>query len=686
MRKLLLLTSVYVFTSLFISHQVFAQIISKDSLELTKSYLIDIRIPNIYEKEKVDQINVSLCLLAQSQIEKSDIVTTQVKCDFDQRLNPQNFDYHLVFYYLGNRFRLVAKVHKTQSLAKDMDFSWDVKNNPYALGKMIHRFVQFKNEDNLIAIEDHALRAGIGMSQELSVNTEGQYFLKKNQDILDKEKAKEIFINEDFLTLDRETRKPNKQYLRTYLEVAGMLLVAGGAYQLLDFDEDKDFEYTWEGVQGKFSHGLRFDDNHRFYNFYSHPIVGAVYQVTARSSGLSVAEGYLLAFVASAVWEYGPEFVEVASINDQFQTAFAGPAMGNVVYDLGTYFRTSGNTNAVKAFKYIFGGIHAYHDYLDGTTPSQSQNLDKWGFNTDYWHKIDIFTEVSKTLNSSQNSIQNSSQNGAGKVGGLFSLNIQLDTVKRLDEAGKTSRFLWDTLHSELAFDIGIDQDLKHDLNVLTKSVLFGLAKKNIFLDKQKRKNGYSFILGASAAYEVKEGDLAGRFDKYALVNILGPTLDVRFFIKGVKVRLVLDVFANFSSVRSFAIESYEQKHQDQVIAATLEKHKYYNGYGYSQNGKLEIFYKNIGMDFNWRYSHTQSINGSERNWLDITDRPDLVDTRSNIDANLFYNHDQTGLKAGLGYEYKSANSTIKNSEVTDEVFLAEENEHIVFLRVGLSF
>ena len=671
----LVFLSGFIFNPLLLRYS-HAQEVSKNT-EALNSYLLDIRVPEIYETKKKEQIELNLCFYVQTQIEKSELAKITVKCDFDQKLNPIDFDYHLSFHYLGDRFKLKAKINKTKTQVNDMQFSWDVKNNSYAIGKMVHRFVLFKDEANLMAIEDHAFKAGLEMSQEVTIDQNGSFLSKKTQDIISKEKAKELFLNEDFITLNGEYKKKNKEYLRSYLEVGGMLLVGGLTYQLLDFDVDKDFEYTWDGVRAKFTRGLRFDDNHRFYNFYAHPVVGAAYQVMARSNGLTTAEGYLLAFVSSALWEYGPEFVEVASINDQFQTAFGGPAMGNVIYDLGVYFRSSGNTRVAKSFKYVFGGIHAFHDYLDGTKPTVSENLDQWGLNANYWHKIDIFTEIAKTLDAS-------SADGI-KTGGMLTLNIQLDTVKRLDEAGRASKFVWDTLHSELAFDVGLDQNLQHDLNVLTKSVLFGLAKKNIFLDKQKRKNGYSFILGASAAYEVKEGDLAGKFDKYALVNILGPTLDIRFFIKGVKVRLALDVYANFSSIRSFAIETYQEKHQDQVIAATLENLKYYNGYGYSQNGKLEILYKSLGMDVNWRHSHTWSINGLDRNWDELTDKPDLIDRRTNLDANLFYNHKRTGLQLGVGYEFKDANSMIRNSQVTDEVFLAQENEHIVFFRMGFS-
>lgn len=647
-------------------------------VEETKSYLLDIQIPQIYNKQKKDEFNINMCLFVQDQIEKSEVSKVNIKCDFNQKLNPKDFDYHLNFYYLGTKVRFNAAVKRTKTLAKDMRFSWDVENTPFAIGKIVHRFIEFKEEKNLKRIEDHAFNAGISMSSIVSRTENGKYLHNKSKRIISKEKAKAIFIDEDFKTLNGENRKRNKEYLRTYMEVGGMVLAGGAFYQLLDFDVDKDFDYSWQGVREKFTQGLRFDDNSRFYNFYSHPFVGALYQVMAKSNGLTTAEGYLLAFVSSAVWEYGPEFVEVASINDQFQTAFGGPAIGNVVYDLGVYFRTSGNTKAANFFKYIFGGVQSFYDYRDGNAPHTSDDLDQWGFNANYWHKIDMFTEAAKTLKASRTQGE--------KSAGKFTLNIQLDTVKRIEEAGRASRFMWDTLHSEFALDVGLDQGLKHDLNLLTKTVLFGLAKRNIFLDKSKRKSGYSFILGASTAYEVKEGDFANRFDKYALVNVIGPTLDIRFFIKGIKVRVVLDVFANFSSIRSFAIESYKEKHPNEIINASLEKHKYYNGYGYSQNGKLEISYNSLGFDMNWRHSKTWSINGIDRNWDEITDNFRLEDSRTNIDMNLYLRHKRSGLKAGLGYEYNVAKSIINQSQVTDEVFISNENEHIVFIRLGLSF
>ena len=140
-------------------------------------------------------------------------------------------------------------------------------------------------------------------------------------------------------------REREKKYVRSILEIAGILGGGFAMYQLFDFSGDRDSDLDLNGIKEKFSSkGFRFDDNHRRYNFYAHPLIGSIYYKIGRTNGLNEAENFFTAFVSSALWEFIAELPEVTSINDQFQTAFAGVAIGEASFQLSNFYRTGEGT------------------------------------------------------------------------------------------------------------------------------------------------------------------------------------------------------------------------------------------------------------------------------------------------------------------------------------------------------
>ena len=78
------------------------------------------------------------------------------------------------------------------------------------------------------------------------------------------------------------------------------------------------------------------DEDNFFFNFVTHPYSGAVYYMTARSSGFKNYECFLYTTVMSTLfWEYGVEaFAEVPSRQDLLITPVVGSVFGEVFFNI----------------------------------------------------------------------------------------------------------------------------------------------------------------------------------------------------------------------------------------------------------------------------------------------------------------------------------------------------------------
>jgi len=82
-----------------------------------------------------------------------------------------------------------------------------------------------------------------------------------------------------------------------------------------------------------FEFGPRMDEDHWYWNYAAHPVVGAEYYLLARNRGANWWESLIYSTAMSAFWEYGPEAVyERASIQDLIITPGAGAIIGEARY------------------------------------------------------------------------------------------------------------------------------------------------------------------------------------------------------------------------------------------------------------------------------------------------------------------------------------------------------------------
>lgn len=573
---------------------------------------------------------------------------------------------------LKEKAEISAVIKKGDPELVGMKYKWVTPLTETMISKVLIRFGQYLKEENIHALKKYALDSALFQSQAVAKDKKGNYLLKSSGKSITYKRAEKEFLAESYTNKYGKQVKRNRHFLRAILEVGGILLTGGGVYQFMDFDEDADFEYNWEGVKQKLSlRSMRFDDNEAFYNLYGHPISGTIYYSIARSNGLSSLEGIIMAFTGSLLWEFIPEFAEVASVNDQFQTAFTAPAIGEAMFQLGEFFNRSSGTIMHKILGAIMGP--SIHNWIDGHKYQRAKNLDRFGFDADYFHRFNVYIQAANEIENNRDMVQ-------------IGFDMQLNTVKDYLKEGVQSEWKWDTLFVEMASRLDLSANDKKRFLYYAKSVYAGFVKRNIFLDKEKRKNGYSMIIGPSSSYYLNDGDIAGKRDTVGLVNFLGNTLDVTLFFKDLKIRFSVDVFASFTSIRSFALEKYRTQVPDSVIKATLEGHQYSHGFGVVTNGKFEMGYKNFGLNVDAKHVTAQSISGIERNQESITDDVKLYDQRTSVDSNLYYIFPRTGINLGVGYQYNRASAVIESQQPEVGKFRATESEHIWFLKFGGQF
>lgn len=132
---------------------------------------------------------------------------------------------------------------------------------------------------------------------------------------------------------------PSRNYRRlasnTGLFLGATIITFGVLYTLPEnatqWDKEKMRE---EGITAKWQENVNkgpvIDSDNFFFNYVTHPWAGAVYYMSARSSGFKWWDSFLYSSLMSTFfWEYGIEaFAEVPSVQDIFVTPIVGSMFG----------------------------------------------------------------------------------------------------------------------------------------------------------------------------------------------------------------------------------------------------------------------------------------------------------------------------------------------------------------------
>jgi hypothetical protein len=118
-------------------------------------------------------------------------------------------------------------------------------------------------------------------------------------------------------------------YVGAAIVIFGVLWVSPESFSHWDKESIKQNGIFWKWKQNV-NDGPVMDHDSFFINYVTHPYSGAVYFMTARSSGFTFLESFgYSAIMSTFFWEYGIEaFAEIPSIQDLISTPILGSAMG----------------------------------------------------------------------------------------------------------------------------------------------------------------------------------------------------------------------------------------------------------------------------------------------------------------------------------------------------------------------
>ena len=459
--------------------------------------------------------------------------------------------------------------------------------------------------------------------------------------------------------------------LGTFLGIGKALYIAGHDSMKEDWDFDNE---TLEDYKERLftTKQMRYDDNTIGMNW-GHAYAGVLYYHSARNNGFSSKESFLVALAGSSIWEYFGENKEVVSINDQIATSIGGSVIGEVAYQI-SHMLIGKDSLAAKIVGSIINPIGMLNNWLDDKSFEEyHRNFSgEYGFKDNY-ERFDIIMGLTYLNN-----------NKLEQTKAMLELGLEAEVINLpVHSLGKVNSVIYDPIFAELSTKAQISKDGIEDWHAITKLVLGGYFKKDISMTDENNKRGYSYFIGPSMRTEYRSRGIDHKDDFFAVVNVLGTTLDVTYMNNDVKMRFVVDVYADYAMVRPYGLSDYKSKGYDlEETMSVLKNRGYYHAFGSTQSAKFDIQYKrwSAGISAINHYFISQSDKELDRHPEKVKNKLDMRDEYTGINAYISYNTSRN-FDIVLGLERIMRSGTLK-SQIVDDIFKQSTTEDRIYLQV----
>ena len=433
-----------------------------------------------------------------------------------------------------------------------------------------------------------------------------------------------------------------------------------------------DWQFTGKTFGQKFftDQSPKLDSNAFWFNW-SHSFSGAAYYDIARANGLGTEVSMLFSFSLSAIWETFSEWRELISTNDMTFTTFGGPAIGEPLFQIGSYFsHRQGLLNQVAAF--IFNPPLAVNNWFDRGSGAA------WNSGPDAgWHRFSLFAGLKEDKVSPGDT---TAVDHAGTYYRQFNfgLDMETNTIPGYGEAENSSGFLSNPLSSRLFFDMSYSSAGLEELNIITQAVLFGYSWQSARQNQDGTVSGTAVSLGFGSAWElfkkrpvvwydstaeVPSGGQAttgmARFprptptqftDKLCSVSPLGAVFNLSFFGPRLLVRWTTGAYGDFAMVNALAYNEYTVDHDTTGVKTTLLDWGYYYALGMTFASDVDADWRQWHARGTASYEWYDSIQGQDRYQYQglITNDFKINDTRLALHFKLGYRLARTPVELGL--------------------------------------
>jgi hypothetical protein len=209
------------------------------------------------------------------------------------------------------------------------------------------------------------------------------------------------------------------------------------------------------------------------------------------------------------------------------------------------------------------------------------------------------------------------------------------------------------TLFTQLHFSSSFNAGGLQDLSVFMNALLLGYYHQKLSRDADGTLRGASFILGSVLGYELSSHDWreTGIDDRYAMVHILGPRLDLAIWCQGTRLRLTLDASGDFAAITAFALDAFRKVGTTEFAKEVLDERGYYFALGFTTRLQVTFNTRAVEVGAGGRYSYYDSIEGLDRHEEEITQDVDTTDEIASVRIWMAHNLFNSLMQFTLSYE-----------------------------------
>lgn len=408
------------------------------------------------------------------------------------------------------------------------------------------------------------------------------------------------------LTPAPERQDGEPHHLRWALQSVGVLGLGTVWYwSSRDFNAvDWDLEWdapSWRRKLVTFD-AVRFDSNLFTTNSISHVRAGTVYYQLGRANGLSALGSVALAAGTSTVWEYLVEYKELVSLNDLVVTPTAGFAMGEPMHQLSLYFRRGAPTAFNRLAAAALSPFLEIDRLIDGRDWRGSRDVDRLGLARDRWHAF--------TLNAGTRGAEVGSESAPGEV--MFALESDLVMLPGYALPGRFSAWAGPGSFTALGVDWAVTREgALSEVNARSSTLIVGWYGQD-FRRARAGVSGWGGLVGLGSAFRGELREIAGLRDRMAIVDLVGPRLELVTAAGPVRARLEGRAAVGFGMVAA-APFARDLPLDWSSLKMTLGRHGYYYARSSTADAALTAAAGSVDAAAGLGWARFDSIQGYDR-------------------------------------------------------------------------
>lgn len=410
---------------------------------------------------------------------------------------------------------------------------------------------------------------------------------------------------------------------RLHLGLAGAVVLAGGGLWYLadraenskDWEEDAEADRWYKKLTDSDEYCL---DSNKIVLNDGHVLAGAIYYQLARGNGGNVLQSFAFATGLSLAWEYVFEIMEKVSYNDLVTTPFAGMAVGESCYQIGSWFLSRNRS----VFGSLAGGILL--------APVQSAEAVQGLFKRPARRRVYDLADARIRIYGFAGGLQLDEEGVAAEDRLLFGFDAGLERMPGQAQSGSGWAGFFDgnavRLRLETAFDPG-SGDLRA-ADFWAGAALGGWYGKDFRRDGLGRLVGREAYVGIGTAYEMGEERRENWRERLRVVHIAGPVAAAHWSAGDVSFSAEAGLYGDMAMVYPAVLTPHRDFLDEVATKASLEDQGYYHAAGHSAVIETIATCRDLEAGFRMDYGAFDSIEGADRYQDELEDDVDLGDVR----------------------------------------------------------